>query len=86
MNKRDVALFTGMLAIGALLLANLLKPEPLQAREGGAAPELPVHISAAGDSAWAIVGNRVYYVSMRPKTDFPANMRSINVIDSKNLE
>lgn len=84
MGKKDMVYLAGTALIAVLLAANLLKPTaPL-----AAAPDerVPVAISAAGDSAWAVVGNRVYYVSLRARNDFPSDNRTIKVIDAKNLE
>lgn len=89
MTRKDKVFLFGMMVVAALLVANLLKPTaPNAAETAGEAAYYPVptHISAAGDSAWAMVGNKVYYLSIRPRSDFPVTMRTINTIDSKVLE
>jgi len=87
MNRKDLLFALGMVVVAGLLLANLLKPSAPYAYE---APQtrvdIPVHISAAGDSAWAIIGNRVYFLSLRSRTELPSGQRSINVIDSRTFE
>jgi hypothetical protein len=43
-------------------------------------------ISGTGDSAWAVVGDKIYYLSLRTRSELPTGQRSINVIDSRVLE
>lgn len=89
MTRKDAVLFAGLFTVIALLLANLLRPTPLQAFEptqSGAEGSTPIAISGNGESAWALVGNKVYFISMRNRSELPAGQRNINVIDSKNLE
>jgi len=43
-----------------------------------------VAISAAGESAWAIVGNRIYYVSLKSRGEL--TNRTITVIDDEDLK
>lgn len=87
MGRREVVFVLGVVVVSALLIANLLKPDTphayeMTAKEAGQ----PLAISASGDSAWAIVGNKVYYLSLRSRSEFPAGQRTINVIDSKAME
>lgn len=87
MNRKDLLYLAGVVIVGALLLANLLKPTAPHAydlAQGQAG--VPVQISAAGDSAWAIIGNKVYYLSLRSRSELSAGQRSIKVIDSSSLE
>jgi len=83
MSRRDAFYLLGFVVLAGLLLANLLKPGVPQAfslPEGGG-PN--VAISASGDSAWAIVGNRVYFVTLKPRGEVPN--RTISVIDNEDL-
>lgn len=87
MGRKEMVFVLGVLVVSALLIANLLKPTAphayeMTAKEAGQ----PLAISAAGDSAWAIVGNKVYYLSIRSRSEFPAGQRTINVIDAKAIE
>lgn len=84
MTRREWIYLGGFLALGALLLANLLRPESPQAFTLPEPAGPPVAIAAAGDSAWAIVGNRVYYVSLKSRGEL-AN-RTITVIDDEDLK
>ncbi len=84
MSRREVIYIAGLIIVAALLLANLLRPSQPQAfnlPEGGT-PQ--VSISAAGDSAWAFIGNRVYFVSLKTRGEL--RERIINVIDNQKLE
>ena len=64
MTRKDVFYIVGMVVLAALLLANLLKPGQPQAFDLPDSKGPDVAISSAGDSAWAIVGNKVYFVSL----------------------
>jgi len=72
-----------MFVIAALLLANLLRPGSPAAYNLPETP-IPVSISASGDSAWAIVGNRVYFVTLKSPGDIPR--RIISQIDAQELK
>lgn len=84
MTRRDLLLTAGLLTVGALLLANLLRPVGLAAYELPVPTGAPVSISSAGDSAWALVGNKVFYLTLRPRGD--VTNRTINLIDSQDLK
>lgn len=85
MERRDVLYIAGMALVSGLLIANLLKPGTPYAADSSRDAQ-PVAISAAGESAWAIVGNKVYYMTMRNRSDLPSGQRSINVIDGRPVE
>ncbi len=82
MTRRDLVYLVGMVLVAALLLANLIRPTQPEAY---ALPETgpAVAISAAGDSAWAIVGNRVYFVSLKTRSELQDT--TIRVIQAKDL-
>lgn len=87
MKRSELLYLGGVVLVAALLIANLFKPTAPHAydlQSGGG--EMPVQISASGDSAWAIIGTKVYYLSLRSRAELPAGQRSINVIDSRSLE
>lgn len=84
MSRRDIIYTVGLVLVAALLLANLFRPGQPQAYDLPEAPGPDVAISAAGDSAWAIVGNKVYFVSLKTRGELPD--RIINVIDGKELK
>ncbi|MDF1552306.1 MAG: hypothetical protein P1P84_04545 [Deferrisomatales bacterium] len=86
MTRKDLAYFAALVVVGALLFANLLKPsQPL----AFTLPEAPVGagpgvaISGDQDSAWVVVGNTVYYVSLKSRGE--VEKRTINVIDDEVL-
>lgn len=83
MKRKDLLYLVSFVVLAALLLANLLRPGQPQAftLPEGAGPG--VAISAAGDSAWAIVGNKVYFLTLRPRGEVPN--RIINLIDDEEL-
>lgn len=83
MTRRDLLLTAGLLTVGALLLANLLRPVGIAAYDLPAPAGAPVAISSAGDSAWALVGNKVFYLSLRPRGDI--TNRTINLVDAQEL-
>jgi hypothetical protein len=83
MSRRELLYLVGFVVLAGLLLANLMKPgvpAAFDLPEGGG-PN--VAISAAGDSAWAIVGNKVYFVTLKTRGETPN--RTITVIDDENL-
>lgn len=84
MTRTDIAYTAALLVVGGLLLANLLRPTSPAAFDLPAGPGTPVSISAAGDSAWAIAGNKVYYLTLRPRGEI-AN-RSISQIAVQDLK
>jgi hypothetical protein len=84
MNRKDVLYIAGLVLVAALLLANLLRPGQPQAFSLPESPGPEVAISSAGDSAWAIVGNKVYFVSLKTRSELPD--RIINVIDDQVLK
>jgi hypothetical protein len=84
MNRKDLFYTLSLVVIAALLLANLLRPTAPAAFDLPATAGQPVAISAAGDSAWALVGNRVFFVSLRPRGDI--SNRIINQIDAQELK
>ena len=86
MTRKDFAYCTALAVIGALLFANLLRPAQPQAFTLPAAPAAPgpsVAISADKDSAWVVVGNKVYYVSLKSRAEVTS--RTITVIDDEEL-
>ena len=87
MDRKDTLYLLGLVVVAGLLLANLLRPTAPYAYDltPGQVPA-PVSISAAGDSAWAIIGTNVYYVTLRQRSELPAGRRSITTITSKSLE
>ena len=85
MDRKDIFYIVGMVVVAVLLIANLFKPTAPHAAESQK-DSAPVAISAAGDSAWAIVGNKVYYMTLRNRSDMPSGQRSINVIDGRPVE
>jgi hypothetical protein len=84
MKRHELVYLGGIVALGALLLANLLKPGTPQAFSLPEPQGPPVAISAAGESAWAIVGNRIYYVSLKSRGEL--TNRTITVIDDEDLK
>jgi hypothetical protein len=84
MGRKDVFYIAGLVIVAVLLLANLFRPGQPEAFTLPDVPGPEVAISAAGDSAWAIVGNRVYFVSLKTRSELPN--RTINVINSKDLK
>jgi len=84
MSRKEFLFGVGMGAVGALLLANLLRPEAPIAYTLPEPAGPPVSISAAGDSAWAIVGNRVYYLSLKSRGEL--KNRIIYLIDDEELK
>lgn len=83
MTRKDLLYLTGMVVIAALLLANLLRPGQPQAFDmPSGAPG--VAISSSGDSAWAMVGSTVYFVSLKTRSEL--DDRIIRVIKAKDLE
>ena len=86
MTRKDLVYFAGLVVVGALLFANLLKPSQPQAftlPDPPANPGPSVAISAYQDSAWVVVGNKVYYVSLKSRGE--VENRTINVIDDEQL-
>ncbi len=86
MTRKDLAYFAALVVIGALLFANLLKPTQPQAYTLPDPPPGPgpsVAISADQDSAWVVVGNTVYYVSLKSRGE--VEKRTINIIDDELL-
>lgn len=87
MTRKDIAYFTGIILIAALLIANLIRPTAPYAYEIPESRSLPpVMISGTGDSAWAVVGDKIYYLSLRARSELPTGQRTINVIDTRVLE
>ncbi len=88
MSKKDFVYLAGIFVVSALLILNLFKPTAPHAYTlpQGSGSSVPVDISASGDSAWAIIGDKVYYLSMRSRSELPSGQTRINVIDSKNLD
>lgn len=84
MNRRDLLYALGLVVIAALLLANLLRPSAPAAFDLPSASSGAVAISAAGDSAWVLVGNKVYYLSLRTRAEI--SNRIINQIDAQELK
>ena len=84
MSRKEWFFAAGMAVLALLLLANLLRPGTPVAYTlpGPAGP--PVAISATGDSAWAIVGNRVYFLSLRSRSEL--KNRIIYLIDDQELK
>jgi hypothetical protein len=86
MTRKELTLSAALVVIGALLFANLLRPS---APRAFTLPEAPgssgpnVAISADEDSAWVVVGNKVYYVSLRSRGE--VENRTITVIDDELL-
>lgn len=86
MTRKDFAYGAALVVIGALLFANLLRPVEPQAFTLPAAPAAPgpgVAISADQDSAWVVVGNKVYYLSLKSRAEVTS--RTISVIDDEEL-
>ena len=87
MDRKDMLYLMGLVVVAGLLLANLFRPAVPYAYDlGPGETAAPVAISAAGDSAWAIIGTKVYYVTLRQRSELPAGRRSITTITSKSLE
>jgi len=84
MLRRDVIYISVLVVVAALLLANLLRPAQPQAFNLPEPAGRNVSISAAGDSAWVIVGNRVYFLSLKTRGEL--SDRVIRVIDDQQLE
>jgi hypothetical protein len=84
MNRKDMFYTAGLVVVAALLLANLFRPGQPEAFTLPEPPRPEVAISAAGDSAWAIIDNKVYFVSLKTRSELPD--RIINVINSKELK
>ncbi len=84
MRANRIWIVGGLLLFAGLALGGLLGPAAPRAYELPRPPAPPVAISAAGDSAWAIVGNRVYYVTLRNRSEVTG--RTIFVIGSKELK
>ncbi|GAB4266529.1 MAG: hypothetical protein Kow0092_19490 [Deferrisomatales bacterium] len=84
MSRKDLLYLTGMVVIAALLLANLFRPGQPQAFTLPESSGPDVAISASGDSAWAIVGNKVYFLSLKSRSQLPE--RIIYVINSEELK
>jgi hypothetical protein len=88
MNRKDTLFFVIMLTVALLLAANLFRPTAPHAYETDEASEV-VAVSIASsseESAWVVMGNKVYYVSLKQRSQIPSGQRTINVIDSQNLE
>jgi hypothetical protein len=86
MTRKDLVFFSALIVVGALLFANLFRPSPIQAYTLPDAPENAgpnVAISADKDSAWVVVGNKVYYVSLKSRS--AVENRTITVIDDEVL-
>lgn len=83
MTRANLWFTAALLLVGGLLLVDLLRPASPVAFDLPAGAGTPVAISASGDSAWAIVGNRVYYLTLRPRGEVPN--RSISQIDAQEL-
>ena len=83
MTRRDLALSVAAAVLAALLLANLLRPVAPQAYD--LPPQgPPVALSSSGDAAWALIGNRIYYVSLRQRGEVTS--RTITQIDALELK
>ncbi len=84
MTRGQSLTFAGFVTLAALLLANLLSPSRPHAfglpEAGGPA----VAVSAAGDSAWVVVGTKVYYVTLKTRGEI--TNRTITVIDDEELK
>lgn len=85
MSRKDLFYTVGLIVVAALLLANLLRPVQPQAFTLPEPPGPDVAISAAGDSAWAIVGDTVYFVTLKNRSELPASARNISLISSRQL-
>ncbi|MBE0616507.1 MAG: hypothetical protein IH608_01085 [Proteobacteria bacterium] len=83
MNRKDLVYLAGFVVLATLLLGNLFKPDAPQAFTLPEAVGPAVAISSSGDSAWAIVGNRVYFVSLKNRGEIPN--KTITVIDDEEL-
>ena len=83
MARKELLYLVGFLVLAGLLLANLFKPEAPRAFDLPETAGPCVAISAAGDSAWAIVGNKVYFVTLKTRGEIPN--RTISVIDDQDL-
>jgi hypothetical protein len=81
--RKDLWYLAGFVLVAALLLANLLRPGAPHAFSLPEPPGPPVSISAAGDSAWAVVGNKVYFVTLRSRAELPS--RTITVVGVQEL-
>lgn len=84
MNRKDLFYAVGFFLLACLLLANLFRPEPLNAFNLPENPGQPVSISANGDSAWALVGNKVYFLSLKTRSEL--SNRIISMIDDEELK
>ena len=83
MTRRELVLTSALVVLAALLLANLLRPVAPQAYD--LVPQAPpVAISSSGDAAWALIGNRIYYVSLRQRGE--VTNRTITQIDALELK
>lgn len=81
--RKDLWYVAGFVLLAALLLANMLRPGAPHAFSLPDPSGPPVSISAAGDSAWAIVGNKVYFLTLRSRGELPS--RTITVIGDQEL-
>jgi len=84
MNRKDLFYLAGLVVVSVLLLANLLRPTSPAAFDLPASVGAPVAISAAGDSAWAMIGNKVYFLTLKNRSELPNRM--INQIDAQELK
>ncbi|MBI5014056.1 MAG: hypothetical protein HZB55_01000 [Deltaproteobacteria bacterium] len=84
MSRKDLVYIVGLVVIAALLLANLFRPTAPAAYELPPGPAGSAAISAAGDAAWVLLGNRVYYLSLRSRAD--VTNRTITQIDVQELK
>ena len=84
MLRRDVLYISAFVVVAALLLANLLRPTQPQAFTLPEPAGQTVSISAAGDSAWVIIGNKVYFLSLKTRGEL--SDRIIRVIDHQQLQ
>ncbi|GAB4249892.1 MULTISPECIES: hypothetical protein [Deferrisoma] len=84
MSRKEFLFGVGLGAVGALLLANLVRPEAPVAYTLPEPAGPAVSISASGDAAWALVGNRVYYLSLKSRSE--VKDRIIYLIDDEELK
>lgn len=86
MTRKDLFYFGGLIIIGALLFANLLRPTQPQAYTLPDPPPGPgpaVAVAGNSESAWVVIGNKVFFVSRRSRADI--DQRVIYVIDEEEL-
>lgn len=86
MTRKDYFYFGALVVVGALLFANLIRPVQPQAYVLPDPPKDPgpsVAVSGNAESAWVVVGTKVYFLSRRSRSDI--DERTIFVIDDEDL-